>query len=474
MPAKKKCSQYSVEYLKFGFIPSPDNEQLPLCLMCEKTLSNESMKPSRLLEHLNKKHKDRKDKDENYFISLKNDFKRRKPIASFFASKQNKICNGLICSYNISKLIAKSGKPHAIGEQLILPAVEEVLRTVVQHSSTSSIIKSIPLSNDSVKRRIDEMGEDVERTVCMKLRSKSFSLQLDESTLPGNESLLLSYVRYIDEGKLIEEFLFAKELKTDTKGESIFNVVADYFNEKEIPLKNLVACATDGAPALTGRHKGFLALLKKEVPTILTVHCVIHRQHLVARKLSDRLHQSLGIVISCVNKIKAHALNSRLFRELCISNDEDYDPLLLHTEVRWLSRGRCLKRFNELFTSVIQFCDENGCDSLSKELKKRKSDIAYLTDLFSIFNELNLRLQGTEMNLIKVKSIVSSFLDRLTLLRQNIGRRDLSQFPSLRKLENECNSITDDELSVYCKHLLSLRDYWRSRFEDIIDLEIPY
>ncbi|CAH1959042.1 unnamed protein product [Acanthoscelides obtectus] len=38
--------------------------------------------------------------------------------------------DGLRACSNISLLIAKSGKPHTIGEKLILPAVEEVLKTV--------------------------------------------------------------------------------------------------------------------------------------------------------------------------------------------------------------------------------------------------------------------------------------------------------------------------------------------------------
>lgn len=57
-----------------------------------------------------------------------------------------------------------------------------------------------------------------------------------------------------------------------------------------------------GAPAATGRK-----------PNILTVHCVIHRQHVVATKISKRLHASLNYVIEAVNKIKSNSFNSRLF-----------------------------------------------------------------------------------------------------------------------------------------------------------------
>ena len=100
--------------------------------------------------------------------------------------------------------------------------------------------------------------------------------------------------------------LFAKTLKTDTKGETIFNMVTSYMEEKAIPLENIIAVATDGAPAMTGRYRGFIAFMKKAVPGIFTIHCIVHRQHLVAKHLSGNLHTSLNIVI---NKIKSRSLN---------------------------------------------------------------------------------------------------------------------------------------------------------------------
>jgi len=60
--------------------------------------------------------------------------------------------------------------------------------------------------------------------------------------------------------------LYARTLIANTKGESIFNTVKDYFKEKNIFLVNIMSVATDGAPEIVGRHHGFIAFLKKEVP----------------------------------------------------------------------------------------------------------------------------------------------------------------------------------------------------------------
>uniref|UniRef100_A0A5S6QHI3 DUF4371 domain-containing protein n=1 Tax=Trichuris muris TaxID=70415 RepID=A0A5S6QHI3_TRIMR len=180
----------------------------------------------------------------------------------FFHPDQDETPTG--CARPIaSLLIAKCGKPHAIGEELILPAVSEVLRTVVRMPANETI-KKIPLSNNTVQRRIDEMNADVENTLSNVLRAEKVFLQVDESTLPQNEALLLAYDRFIKEGKMVQELLFARELLTDTRGESIFRTV-----EKVIPLTNVIAVATDGAPSMLGRHRGFLSYLKEKVPDLL-------------------------------------------------------------------------------------------------------------------------------------------------------------------------------------------------------------
>jgi len=224
--------------------------------------------------------------------------------------------------------------------------------------------------------------------------------------------------------------LFARTLITDTKGESIFNIVKDFFKEKNIPLKNVISIATDGVPEMVGRHRGFIAFLKNEIPGILAIHCVIHRQHLVAKNLSDRLHQSLQYVISVVNKIRSNSLNNRLFTKLCKENDEEFNRLLLHTEVRWLSKGDCLNRFWNLFDSVLEFLEEKDV-KLKDRLLLFKSDVAYMTDLFAKFNSINLQLQGDELNLITSKSVISAFQKKIGFVEDQFWSQRVQPVSSL-------------------------------------------
>ena len=74
--------------------------------------------------------------------------------------------------------------------------------------------------------------------------------------------------------------------------------------------------ATDDALAIVGRYRRFAALIKEKVPNLLTVYCVLQRQHLVPKKLRGELRDDLKECIRSINKVKAH-LKSRLFAMFC-------------------------------------------------------------------------------------------------------------------------------------------------------------
>lgn len=105
------------------------------------------------------------------------------------------------------------------------------------------------------------------------------------------------------------------------------------------------------------------------------------------KTLTDVLAQ----IVKIVNHIKSNALNSSLFKTLCSEMGSFYESLLLHTEVRWLSRGKCLQKVYELRHKIILFL--NSKNSIYKDLfedSKWIITLAYIADIFNLLNELNL------------------------------------------------------------------------------------
>ena len=149
---------------------------------------------------------------------------------------------------------------------------------------------------------------------------------------------------------------------------------------------------------------------------------MIHRQHLIIKKVSARLHDALSVVIKVVNHIKSNSLQDRLFCEFCKQNGEEFEWLVLHIEVRWLSKGNCLKHFIALWDPIVSFLADT---QLGAKLLANKSDVFYLSDIFEKPNTLNKQLQENYYDLISSKSAIAAFLRKLQLYKNNIRRRGI-------------------------------------------------
>ncbi|XP_065578665.1 protein FAM200A-like [Artemia franciscana] len=112
---------------------------------------------------------------------------------------------------------------------------------------------------------------------------------------------------------------------------------------------------------MTGQDLGFAAFVKAGNDHITFTHSMIHREALVVKKkIAPELNTVFFDAVKIINFIKRRALNSRLFKNLCIDMDSDYTSLLLHAEDRWLSRGRSLKRLLTLKDEVLIFLTEQN------------------------------------------------------------------------------------------------------------------
>lgn len=460
--AKKKLRHYDKAYINLGFIEGQDKSR-PECIFCGEKLANDSMKPSKMKRHQETKHPETIGKDKEFFERKKEMAlsKRSTDIRKVFERAGSDVQKATKVSFECSLLIAKAKKPHNIGEELIKPACIKIVEGLCGPQAAEKV-KSVPLSNNTVKDRIDKMAENCKQQLHEKLKEVQFAIQLDETTTVAGESVLIVYVQYVDGDELKRDILMSTNLPTTTTGQDIFMAVDSYLTSYNLPYTNIVACCSDGAAAMMGRNKGFNSRLMEKAPDCVIFHCMLHRQALASKKLSRDLADTLATVVKVVNFIKARPTNQRLFAQLC--EDEAHQTLLLHTEVRWLSRGKVLVRFLELQDKILEFLRNQNT------LLEQLTDVfwiktAYLADIFTLYNETNKRLQGSESNILECKEAIDAFMRKLEYRAGKMSQGHLQHFPLL--LQHSGGTVSASLRAEFCRHMTSLQEELKSRFADV-------
>ncbi len=421
-------------------------------MICQDILANDSMRRAKLRRHLETKHVEVAGKSPEFFQRKLQTFQAQKKIVEDFVKLNGK---ATVASYRVALRIAKEGKAHTIGETLIPPRAKD-LYSVMLGEAAASKIDSVPLSDHTISRRISDMAQDVKEQVLDSIRhSPFFALQIDESTDVASCAQLLTYVWYVKNMDIQEEFLFSSPLPTHTTGEQIFNKLNEFVRKNDIDWERCCGICSDGAKSMMSHHSGFISRVIEVAPRAVWTHCTIHRQALAAKKMPNDLWSVLDEAVKIVNLIKARPLNARLFHVLC--DELHYKQLLLHTEVRWLSRGRVLARLFDLCEEVLLFLS-----NVQSPLAQHMSDsswiarLAYLSDIFERLNTLNTSLQGRDCNVFSAFEQVSSFQKKLDLWATHVEKGCLDMFPMLADFMQEAGPTVVPIQPLVAEHLRGL------------------
>ena len=143
--------------------------------------------------------------------------------------------------------IAKN-KSHSIEESLVKPGML-IAAELVLGKNKANMLSQISLSNDTDKRKIDELSQDIKDQLLDQIKqSPLFAIQCDETTNIGNCSQLLLYSRFLSGNTVKEEMLYCHLLKSHATSADIFNVVTNFFQENQLSWELLVGACTDAAP----------------------------------------------------------------------------------------------------------------------------------------------------------------------------------------------------------------------------------
>ncbi|KAG0724265.1 Protein ZBED8 [Chionoecetes opilio] len=218
MASTSKKRKWNETYQQYGFTKfSRDGLDAAQCIHCSTVLANCSLKPAKLSHHQSNLHPNIELTEEDLEAKRKR-FDKQGTLPTYGFQPESKPM--VQASFEVALKIAERKKAHTIGEELIKPCAEIMVRNVLGDKAKREISK-ISLSNNTVRRRIDDMAADVCNQVCQEIRASAFraSLQLDESTDIANQSQLIAFVRYEkEEGEGGVPFLRAPDYHNDGGG----------------------------------------------------------------------------------------------------------------------------------------------------------------------------------------------------------------------------------------------------------------
>ena len=114
---------------------------------------------------------------------------------------------------------------------------------------------------------------------------------------------------------------------------------------------------------------------------------------------------------------------------LCTEMGVQHNIRLYHTNIRGFSRGHVLTRVFEFRDEImLLFCEKSS--DLCKIFESREFVIllAFLADIFSHLNDLNIKMQGTGVIIINTGEEINAFVQKLALWKRK-AIKTILKFP---------------------------------------------
>jgi hypothetical protein len=221
---------------------------------------------------------------------------------------------------------------------------------------------------------LELMAHSVVREICSNIRTaESFAIMVDGTTdinIQEQESIV---VRYVDDDLVPHEaFLGFFAQSNGTTGEALTAMVLDILLRLDLPLASLRGQTYDGASCMSGKYNGTQALIAKQQPLALFVHCLMHAGNLVAREAMEASNTIVDAA-SVVNEVAATCNRStKLTTILHGIQAEKHDRASLRPlcPTRVLVRGAALRtimdQHESLDRSLSEYAEASNGEPASK------------------------------------------------------------------------------------------------------------
>ena len=257
------------------------------------------------------------------------------------------------------------------------------------------------------------------------------------------------YVRYIHKGEPVTELAKIVPLESG-KATGVYEAVKQGINAvKGNHGASLIGANFDEASVMMGATSGVRALLQKDFPAIIVIHCVAHK---LERSVVD-LIKSIPNIQTFEATIKSifnfYHFSPKRGRELAEMADLLSTMLTNYSSVkaiRWVaSKSRALVAVKKNFAStVMHTADAAGRASQDATTKEKASSVHkeittirfvkmlhFILDLLDVITETSKIFQREKLTIPEVPDIIHEATMKLTSLKQHMGKNSKVFYESL-------------------------------------------
>uniref|UniRef100_A0A6Q2YYZ8 DUF4371 domain-containing protein n=1 Tax=Esox lucius TaxID=8010 RepID=A0A6Q2YYZ8_ESOLU len=300
---------------------------------------------------------------------------------------------------------------------------------------------------------IEHVAVKMKKTVISKIKNNGslLSITVDESSAFGI-SYLVIYIRadVTGRGDVENIFLDLVELDEGTTAENVYKALKNSLMMAKLDdeyLKNhLISIATDGAAVMTGKDSGLIARLKKDFPSLKSVHCLAH-------KLELAVHDSLKCVTGCnhfehfISKLYTmyhqSTKNARLLSEAASAVHISLLKIGKIFTIRWVASSySTVKAVWKDFPALAQ---QMRARKKYTGMLNRLTSTGFVTDLATMRDVLQ------ELKSLSLKLQVSTYS---SFVQCNMG----SFYGGLTKLLGVCNNILCHNILQYKNAKIPLKE----------------
>ena len=315
------------------------------------------------------------------------------------------------------------------------------------------------LSNQAAEEFQDACAVAIAKEIERQIQQSRFvSVLVDESTDISVTRKLVVYVRFMTEDFVPTTRFVKNPDLSDGKATAILDCLKTVLKENHVPLpvlSKVFGLGSDGASVMTGHKGGVSALMKKENPMLVNVHCLAHRLALSTSQGASDIIAKLKNYQQTINDIYCYfskfAKRSQGLKKVQEVLESDVLKIKEVHSVRWFSFYNALYAIYHSWGALVTyFASHAESDAKAKGFLKKITEYEFigithfLMDIIPITTQLNLVFQKQDLDLAAVSPVVDGTVQHIKVAcEQGKHQKDLKE-----KLKQEGSEFTLEEYMV--------------------------